>query len=801
MKVQRILASIVLTIFVFGHALSLPAFAEAPAAPEAPSAPSAPETPTAPSAPSAPAAPETPKQDESKKDEEKKEDKKDEEKVKKEDKKKEESKNNPAASNTPQSTAQPSNTPAASSPSNSNTNQPNNSTGNQDAKGNSGETNLTTGNATNGAGVMNSGNNNVSTQVPTNGQSSGVTGTGSSVGVVNSGNGTESNNNGSATINNDNNTNQGNSATIVNDLRQSTTTGGNTAKDNTGGNVNLTTGDANTTGTVINSVNTNMSGVAVAEFNVEEDYRGDIVLDFAAGCISNCGVGSVNLANTGNGSDSTNSAEANIDNTNNINQYNEADIANNLVLKADSGNNEAKDNTNGDVAIKTGDANVAANVLTFANNNVAGNVVYTVVNVFGELVGDIIMPKEYIEAAGGCLECGGGNATAINSGNGSESENIAEIDQNTTNNTFQNNDANIENNLIIDATTSQNEVNDNTNGDNSIKTGNTNVDANVINVANSNVSGGVWWLVLVNEAGNWVGKIVGSPDGTNMAGSEGTEFVVDENGEVVARNSDNGSGSTNNTSVAQNNTNNTTQENKINLVNNVDLSANTGHNDAKDNTGGNTSVETGNANVVANIVNFVNNNITGGGKLFVTVVNVFGGGWTGNFITPDATKEQIAEAKINDETVVAQGEPEEELKEEVIEEESESDETEVTTTRTRRVVKKKAAVVAGASESQGNSGSGGIMAAAGSSLSQVAGVKIGPSLEIPDGAMVANSKTKINLAWLVFALPLLALVALSRIRIAYYTRRIKNSLESKKVEGVLLGSLVAASVFLLNRIS
>jgi outer membrane biosynthesis protein TonB len=801
MKIQRILASIVLTIFVFGHALSLPAFAETPTAPEAPSAPSAPETPSAPAAPSTPSAPEAPKPDEPKKEEEKKEEKKEEDKAKKEDKKKEESKNNPAASSQPQSTDQPSNTPAAASPSNSNANQPNNSTGNQDAKGNSGETNLTTGNATNGAGVMNSGNNNSSTQAPVNGQSTGAIGTGSSVGIVNSGNGTESNNNGSATINNDNNTNQGNSATIVNDLRQSTTTGGNTAKDNTGGNVNLTTGDANTTGTIINSVNTNMSGVAVAEFNVEEDYRGDIVLDFAAGCISNCGTGSVNLANTGNGSDSNSSSEANIDNTNNINQYNEADIANNLVLKADSGNNEAKDNTNGDVAIKTGDANVAANVLTFANNNVAGNVVYTVVNVFGELVGDIIMPKEYIEAAGGCLECGGGDVNAVNSGNGSESENIAEIDQNTTNNTFQNNDANIENNLIIDATTSQNEVNDNTNGDNSIKTGNTNVDANVINVANSNVSGGVWWLVLVNEAGNWVGKIVGSPDGTNMAGSEGTEFVVDENGEVVARNSDNGSGSTNNTSVAQNNTNNTTQENKINLVNNVDLSANTGHNDAKDNTGGNTSVETGDANVVANIVNFVNNNITGGGKLFVTVVNVFGGGWTGNFITPDATKEQIAEAKINDETVVAQGEPEEELEEEIIEEDSESDETAVTTTRTRRVVKRKAATAISASESQGNSGSGGIMAAAGSSLSQVAGVKIGPSLEIPDGAIVANSKTKINLAWLVFALPLLALIALSRIRIAYYTRRIKNSLESKKVEGVLLGSLVAASVFLLNRVS
>jgi hypothetical protein len=36
------------------------------------------------------------------------------------------------------------------------------------------------------------------------------------------------------------------------------------------------------------------------------------------------------------------------------------------------------------------------------------------------------------------------------------------------------------------------------------------------------------------------------------------------------------------------------------------------------------------------MVNFVNNNITGGGKLFVTVVNVFGS-WLGNFVPPGQT--------------------------------------------------------------------------------------------------------------------------------------------------------------------
>ncbi|MFI5134113.1 MAG: hypothetical protein ACHQEB_07250, partial [Chitinophagales bacterium] len=46
---------------------------------------------------------------------------------------------------------------------------------------------------------------------------------------------------------------------------------------------------------------------------------------------------------------------------------------------------------------------------------------------------------------------------------------------------------------------------------------------------------------------------------------------------------------------------------------------------------------TGNAQIIANMVNFVNNNISGNGKLFVTVVNVFGS-WMGDFITPGSKK-------------------------------------------------------------------------------------------------------------------------------------------------------------------
>jgi hypothetical protein len=154
-----------------------------------------------------------------------------------------------------------------------------------------------------------------------------------------------------------------------------------------------------------------------------------------------------------------------------------------------------------------------------------------------------------------------------------------------------------------------------------------------------NLVGGNYWLVLVNEAGNWLGKIVGGPEGSNIAGSETMQFIVNDAGEIAVVNSGNGTGSENTGSVAQTNNTNITQTNDAKIVNNVNLAANTGRNSASQNTGGDTKVQTGDATIVANIVNFVNNNIVGDGKLFVTVVNVFGS-WIGDFVGPGQKKDE-----------------------------------------------------------------------------------------------------------------------------------------------------------------
>ena len=232
-----------------------------------------------------------------------------------------------------------------------------------------------------------------------------------------------------------------------------------------------------------------------------------------------------------------------------------------------------------------------------------------------------------------------------NTGNGADSTNTGTVNSTNTNNTNQINNANIINNLDVSATTGNNSTENNTagfsDGSNVINSGDASVDVNVVNIANNNISGDTWWLVFVNDAsGNWAGQIMGAPSGATMAGSVGTQFIVTPDGSIIAQNTGNGAGTTNDATVNTTNTNTTTQTNTANINNNITLAANTGGNDASYNTGGSSSVTTGNANVMANILNFVNNNFAGG-KVVVSVVNVFGS-WLGSFVTPDQKAPEVA---------------------------------------------------------------------------------------------------------------------------------------------------------------
>lgn len=440
-------------------------------------------------------------------------------------------------------------------------------------------------------------------------------------------------------------TTQGNSATVGNGLNQATITGKNNASENVG-TTNLQTGDANQPGTIISNLNTNLSGVSVSEFNVADNQTGDLVLDFPSHCIINCSGGQTTTIG-GNGSSSNNTANNTSQTTNNASQSNDATVGNNLILTADSGDNTASLNTGGDTNITTGKANIDANVATFANNNIAGNVEIGFVNIYGNLSGDIVLPDSAFTNCTGCSQ----NTTGV-SNNGSGSTNTADSSSSNTSTANQTDGATITNNLSYAATTGGNDGSRNTDGNTTVDSGSAQVDSKTLNIANSNINGGNWWLVLVNKAGQWIGQIVGAPDGAQVGGSSGTTFTTDAQGNVTAI-TGNGAQSNNTVNTNGNTTTTTNQSNLAHITNNITLAANTGNNASNDNTGGNSTITTGDAKIIANLINFVNNNIVGNGKLLVTVVNVFGS-WLGDFVGPGQQKQAHAPAPQQNNTQQAQ---------------------------------------------------------------------------------------------------------------------------------------------------
>ena len=249
---------------------------------------------------------------------------------------------------------------------------------------------------------------------------------------------------------------------------------------------------------------------------------------------------------SGNGSDSNNTANINLTKTNTVVQNNTANVTNNVDVDANTGDNDANDNTGGDVSISTGDSDVAVAVKNMLNKN---------------------------SAAIGC--CTSGDTSVKIAGNGSDSDNDVDLDLDKSNEIFQDNDAYVKNDVDVDAKTGKNDANDNTNGDVEIETGDADVSVGILTFANANFAS--------------IGG--GDEDGGGLS-----LWILG-----------NGHNSDNYIDADLDNTSTVSQDNNAHIYNDVDVDAKTGKNDANDNTGGEVSIETGDANVealVANVGNF-----------------------------------------------------------------------------------------------------------------------------------------------------------------------------------------------------
>lgn len=172
--------------------------------------------------------------------------------------------------------------------------------------------------------------------------------------------------------------------------------------------------------------------------------------------------------------------------------------------------------------------------------------------------------------------------TIVISGNGADSYNKAEVEQNQTTVVNQSNEANIQNNVNASANSGKNDANRNTGGSVSVDTGNASTSVGVANSVNTNEAsvaccqGDVDVLISGNGAD--------SKNKVELELNQKEHRRSPQPGTYIS------------------------QENEANIKNYVDADSNTGKNDANRNTNGDVSVTTGKATTSVGILNQGNAN-------------------------------------------------------------------------------------------------------------------------------------------------------------------------------------------------
>lgn len=272
-----------------------------------------------------------------------------------------------------------------------------------------------------------------------------------------------------------------------------------------------------------------------------------------------------------------------------VDTNNTADITNNVVVEANSGDNQTSNNTEGGVVL-TGDAYASANVLNLVNTNIVNaNYLVFSANHFGDLQGDLLFP-----ASEDMMEFFYGGA-------GYSSTALVNTD----------NTADVENNVLTEANTGDNTASGN---DSVIFTGDAQASTNVVDQVNRNYINSDQFLFVFRVHGSWGGSVLGLPEGLVWSRGAG--------GGIVSSNTSGNDDFGANTS----NTYDVNATNAASVTNNVSVSANTGGNAAEDNDL--SGIETGDAYAGANVINVVNTNILGRNWI-LAVVNIFGD-WTGS---------------------------------------------------------------------------------------------------------------------------------------------------------------------------
>ncbi|MBI2798360.1 hypothetical protein HYX70_03640 [Candidatus Saccharibacteria bacterium] len=397
-----------------------------------------------------------------------------------------------------------------------------------------------------------------------------------------------------------------------------------------------TSGSAATAANILNLLRSAWSitgGNLVTFFqNFFGDMNGDILLDTGqgrgSGALTALGGVNDNIANTG--PSSNNTIDSTKDGDLSINSTSLNSIDNNLKLNSQTGAASVDGNTIGGSA-RSGDAAVLLNLINLISSAISSRQsFFGVLNIFGNLNGDILFPPGFLESVLASSSSGSpnGNQGRI-SNTGPSSNNTITASQQSSLLANTNSVDSINNNINTSAQSGSADVSGNTQAG-SATSGDVNAKVTLLNLTGRQVIAKNAILVFVNVFGRWVGLIMNAPQGSNSA-------LV---GGGVASNS---------VLPAGNTTLNATTQNTIN--NNIDLSARSGDVSVTNNTQAG-SATSGRADIAANIGNIIDSNFSLSDWFGVLFINVFGN-WVGSFGVdtaagnPPAAVEQAAINQLN----------------------------------------------------------------------------------------------------------------------------------------------------------
>lgn len=277
-----------------------------------------------------------------------------------------------------------------------------------------------------------------------------------------------------------------------------------------------------------------------------------------------------------------------------INTVSNNQIKNNIDLSAQSGNANITGNTQAGDAT-SGSATALANVVNMINSIIgSGQSFFGVVNIHGNLDGDILMPDKFLA-----------NLLASNAPSATlDTSKLSQADQKTIA-TLTDTDS-ITNNTSLTAASGSALVSDNTNAG-SATTGAASTKLTIFNLTGKNIVGSDSLLVFVNVLGEWIGMIVNAPAGTTAAAL----------GDVTSQSISNPS------NTALNGTSN------ANITNNISISSASGDANVSHNTSAG-NARSGNAAAGVNLANITSSTLNLSNWFGILFINVLGT-WHGSF--------------------------------------------------------------------------------------------------------------------------------------------------------------------------